>query len=44
MTPKEIHHAPVVLQPRLIHIERHPVDALEFQSHMLIEDIGHGSR
>lgn len=43
MTSEEIHHALVRLQLRLIHVESYPIDALDFQSDMLIEDIGHGS-
>jgi hypothetical protein len=32
--------ATVVLQPGLIDVEVHPVDAFDFQSHVLLEDFG----
>jgi hypothetical protein len=44
MKPKEAHNAPVILQPQLIHVEVHPVEALQLKGHMLIEGIGHSSR
>ena len=43
MKSEEIHHALVILQPRLIHAEIHPIDTLDFQSVMFIEDIGHAA-
>ena len=32
----------VGLQPRLVDVEVHPVDAFDFQSHMFAEDFGDG--
>lgn len=43
MKPKEVRHASIILQPRLIDVEIHPVDALHLQRHMLVEDIGRRS-
>jgi hypothetical protein len=35
--------AAVGLQPGLVDVEVHPVDAFDFQSHMLLEDFGNGT-
>jgi hypothetical protein len=43
MKAKIIHHAPVILPARLIHVELHPVDALDFQRDVWLKDIGHGA-
>ncbi len=41
---QEADHPERVLQPRLIHVEIHPVDALHLEVHVLIEDIRHRTR
>jgi len=33
-----------VLQPRLVHIEVHPVDRLDLEPHVPGQDIGNGAR
>jgi hypothetical protein len=33
-----------ILQQRLIHVQVHPVDGLDLERHMTIEDVGHAAR
>jgi hypothetical protein len=33
-----------VLQPGLVHVEVHPVDALDLEAHMTGQDIGNSAR
>jgi hypothetical protein len=40
MTSEKLCHAALALQHRHIDIEIHPVDALQLQGHMAIQDIG----
>jgi len=37
---EERSHATVSLQPGLVDVEVHSVDAFDFQGHMLLEDFG----
>ena len=39
MVTQERHHTPDMLQPGLIHVEIHPIDALDLQGHMPGKDI-----
>ncbi len=40
---EEAHHPEIVLQTRLVEVEVHPVDALDFQRDVVAEDIGHAA-
>ena len=40
---EESSHATVSLQPGLVDVEVHPVDAFDFQGHVLLEDFGNGT-
>ena len=44
MPAQEPHHPVHVLQPRLIHVQIQPVDALDLQRHVLIKDIADAAR
>ena len=37
---EEVHHAAYMLELRHIHVEVHPVDALDFQRDVLAQDLG----
>ena len=41
MLPEEPHDPLLVLQPRHIDVEVHPVDPFDRKLHMMAEDIGH---
>ena len=43
MEAEERGHSTVGLESRLIHVEVHPVDTFDFQSHMALEDFGDGT-
>jgi len=44
MLGEELHRAAGVLQPRLVHVEVHPVNALDLDADMPGQDIGNGAR
>jgi hypothetical protein len=37
-------HPAAVLQPRVVGVEVHPVDALDLEEHMIAGDFGHSAR
>src|SRR3982751_1210537 len=41
MAPEELHDSGFALQRRHVHIEVHPVDALQFERHVLVQDFGY---
>ena len=41
--PEEGDHSPFILQPRDVHVEVHPIDALQFQRDVLVDDFRDGS-
>lgn len=43
MATEERHHPVHVLQPGLIDVQEHPIDALNLKRHMLIEDISNAA-
>ena len=43
MEAEESSHTTVSLQPGLVDVEVHPVDAFDFQGHVLLEDFGNGT-
>ena len=42
MAAEELHDSGFALQRRHVHIEVHPVDALQFERHVLVQDFGYG--
>jgi NAD(P)-dependent dehydrogenase (short-subunit alcohol dehydrogenase family) len=42
--PQKRRHAPLRLQPRLVHVQVHPIDRLDLEHHMLGQDISSGTR
>ena len=40
---EEPDHPELVLKPRLVDVEVHPVDALHLEAHMVFENIGHSA-
>lgn len=40
MKAKEASHAFIMLQLRLVHVEVHAIETFDFQSDMLLDDIG----
>jgi hypothetical protein len=39
VAPQELHHAPDMLQPRLIDVQEHPIQTLHLECHVIIKDI-----
>jgi hypothetical protein len=42
MTAEELYHPALILQGRNIHVQIHPVDALQLERDVLIQDFGYG--
>ena len=43
MRAEEPGHAALGLEPRDVHVEVHPVDALDLQGHVVAQDLRHGA-